>query len=45
MRYAAVDSWIVARRDLIHWVREQAVSITRHRNGRLTAIRPLPPVV
>ena len=32
------------RFELVHWVREQAVSITRHRHGRLTEPRPLPPL-
>jgi RHH-type proline utilization regulon transcriptional repressor/proline dehydrogenase/delta 1-pyrroline-5-carboxylate dehydrogenase len=36
----SADGWS----ELIHWVREQSVSITRHRAGRLTAARPLPPV-
>lgn len=32
------------RFELVHWVREQSVSVTRHRAGRLTAHRPLPAV-
>ena len=32
------------RFELVHWVREQSVSITRHRHGRLTEPRPLPPL-
>ena len=30
------------RFELVHWVREQAVSITRHRLGRITPARSLP---
>ncbi|HEX2038496.1 MAG TPA: bifunctional proline dehydrogenase/L-glutamate gamma-semialdehyde dehydrogenase [Acidimicrobiales bacterium] len=54
VRLAAADAGVVVddspvvrhgRIELLHWVREQAVSETRHRHGNLMPDRPRPPAV